>query len=276
MPTVTPGARPARGSHNPHPLDRRGAGREQRPPRRTDGCGADGVCPLVPVPQACSGRPRLAGSRPVRPVGRARLRAPLLAPPPGRLRPPARRAEALPPARVADAGTPGVRRRPGNRGDHRTPWPGNLECRRDGHRRAAPRGRVQPPRPRDHRPPDVRPLLGRRPPGGHLGRGGEPGRAPAPGQARLPLGRQPHPARRTHVDGLGRGRPGPVRRVRLEHAAASRTGTTSKRSRRPSRRRARTTARASSPSGRRSPTARRTSREARRRTVRRSGRTRCA
>ena len=41
-----------------------------------------------------------------------------------------------------------------------------------GHRRATPGGRVQPARPRDRRPPDVRHRLRRRPPGGHRLRGG--------------------------------------------------------------------------------------------------------
>ena len=48
----------------------------------------------------------------------------------------------------------------------------------------------------DHRPPDLRHLLGRRPPGGHRLRGRLAGRPPAARQAHRPLRRQPDPARR--------------------------------------------------------------------------------
>ncbi len=81
------------------------------------------------------------------------------------------------------AGTPRVRADGGRRGDHRAARPGLRQRRRHGHRRAPAGGRVQSPGPRDRRSLDVRHLLGRRPPGGHLGRGGQPRRPPAPRQA---------------------------------------------------------------------------------------------
>ena len=116
--------------------------------------------------------PRLAGPRPVRPVGRPRLDAPLLAPPPDRLRGVARRPEVVPPVGLEDAGPPRVRPHAGRRGDDRTARPGLRERRRDGDRRAPPRARVQPARPRRHRPLDLHPLLRRRSPGGHRVGGG--------------------------------------------------------------------------------------------------------
>ncbi len=79
--------------------------------------------------------------------------------------------------------------------------------------------RVQPARPRDRRSPDLCHRLRRRPPGGHRLRGGQPGRPPAPGQARRPLRRQRDPARRADGDGLLRGRPQALRRLRLAHPA---------------------------------------------------------
>ena len=69
---------------------------------------------------------------------------------------------------------------------------------------------VQPARPRDRRPPDVRHLLRRRPPGGRRVRGGAPRRPPPARQADRALRRQPHPARRADGDGVQRGRPRPA------------------------------------------------------------------
>ena len=104
-----------------------------------------------------------------------------------------------------------------------------------GHRGAPAGGRVQPPRPRHRRPLDVRHLLRRRPPGGHRVGGSQPGRPPAPGQARVPVRRQPHPARRADVDGLERGRRWPGSTPTAGTPSASPTATTSTPSRRPSR-----------------------------------------
>ena len=147
--------------------------------------------------------PGLARPRPVRAVGRARHHAPLLAPPPDRLRRLARRPEGVPPVgQRSRPGHPEYGLTPGRRGDDRTARPGLHERRRHGHRRAAPGGRVQPPGPRRSSTTGRTSSLRRRPPGGHRVGGGRPGRPPAPRQARRPLRRQPHPARRADVDGL--------------------------------------------------------------------------
>ena len=68
-------------------------------------------------------------------------------------------------------GPPGVRPHAGRRGHDRPAGPGPGQRRRHGHRGAPPRRRVQPARPRHHRPPHLRHLLRRRPPGGHHRRG---------------------------------------------------------------------------------------------------------
>ena len=114
----------------------------------------------------------------------------------------ARRAQALPPVGLEDARAPGVRPHARRRGDDRSARPGLRERRRDGDRRAPTGRRVQPRRPRDRRPLDVRDRLRRRPPGGHRLRGGIARRPPAPRQARRPVRRQQDPARRADVDGL--------------------------------------------------------------------------
>ena len=54
---------------------------------------------------------------------------------------------------------------------------------------------------------------------GHLGRGGQPGRPPSSRAAGLPVRRQPRPARRADVVGLGRGRARALRRVQVAHPA---------------------------------------------------------
>ena len=110
---------------------------------------------------------------------RPRQHAALLAPPPDRLRPLARRPQGVPPVGLAHAGPPGVRPDAGRRGDDRPARPGLRERGRHGHRRAPAGGRVQPRRARDRRPLDVRHRVRRRPPGGHRVRGLEPRRPPA-------------------------------------------------------------------------------------------------
>ncbi len=143
------------------------------------------------------------------------LDAPLLAPPPDRLRPPARRAQGLPPVGLEDAGPSRVRPDSGRRGDDRTARPGLRERGRDGDRRASPGLRVQPAGPRDRRSLDLRDLLGRRPPGGDRLGGSVARRPPPPGQAGVPLRRQQDPARRTDLVGLVGGRPEALRGLRL-------------------------------------------------------------
>ena len=82
--------------------------------------------------------------------------------------------------------------------------------------------RVQPAGASPRRSPHVRHRLRRRPAGGHRVRGGQPRRPPPAGQAGRPLRRQPHPARRADGDGLLRGRPAPLRCLRLAHPAGRR------------------------------------------------------
>ena len=116
------------------------------------------------------------------------------------------------------------------RGHHRSARPGLRQRRRHGDRGAPAGGGVRPARPPGHRPPDVRHLLRRRPPGGDRVRGREPGRAPPAGQARVPLRRQPRPARRPDQHGLGRGRARSASTPTAGTPSASTTATTSPRS----------------------------------------------
>ena len=72
---------------------------------------------------------RLAGPRPVRALRRPRLDAPLLAPPPDRLRRLARRPQGIPPVGLDHAGPPGVRTHARRRGDDRAARPGRSRTR---------------------------------------------------------------------------------------------------------------------------------------------------
>ena len=119
----------------------------------------------LPAPRADA--TRLAGSRPVRAVGRARQHAAVLAAPPDRLRRLARRPQVVPPVGQPDAGPSRVRPDARRRGDDRSARPGLRQRGRHGHRRAPAGGRVQPRRPRHRRPLDLRHRVRRRPPGGH-------------------------------------------------------------------------------------------------------------
>ena len=116
-------------------------------------------------------QPGLAQPRPVRAVGRSRVDAPVLAAPPDRLRRQPRRPQVVPPVGLDHAGPPGVRPDAGRRGDDRPARPGPRQRGRDGDRRAPARRRVQPPRPRHRRPPDLRDRPRRRPAGGRRVRG---------------------------------------------------------------------------------------------------------
>ena len=172
-------------------------------------------------------QPGLAGPRPLRAVRRPRQHAALLAPPPDRLRPLARRPQGVPPVGLAHAGPPGVR--PDARASRRRParsarasptrsaWPSPSAAWRPSSTATSTRSSTTGPTS----------SLRRRPPGGHRVRGREPRRPPAPGQAHRPVRRQPHPARRADVDGLVGGRARALRRLRLAHPAGRRTATTS-------------------------------------------------
>ncbi len=236
--------RPPRHRHDPDALDRWRPAGELGAPGRPDGRRADGLRPLDALPPPRADPPGLAGPRPLRPQRRPRQHAAVLAAPPHRLRPRARRPQAVPPVGQPDPRPPRIRPDAGRRGDHRAAGPGAGERDRDGHRRAPPRGRVQPRRPRHRRPLDLRDRLGRRPPGGDRVGGVQPRGASAARQAGRPLRRQPHPARRPDLDGVVGGRRSSASRPTAGTPAGSRTATTSRRSRRPSRPPAATTGRA--------------------------------
>ena len=136
--------RPDRDRYHPDARHRWRPAGEQRPSGRADGRRADGLRALDALPAPRAHAPRLVRSRPVRAVGRSREHAPVLAAPPDRLRPAARRAQALPAARLAHARPPRVRPDRGRRGHDRAARAGLRERGRHGHRRAAPGGRVRP------------------------------------------------------------------------------------------------------------------------------------
>ena len=112
------------------------------------------------------GRSALARPRPLRAHGRPRLHPPVRGAPPRRLRPHARRSEAVPPVGLDDARPSRARAHRRHRDDDGAARPGLRERRRDGDRPALPRRHVQPAAPRDRRLVDLRDLLGRRHDGG--------------------------------------------------------------------------------------------------------------
>ena len=124
--------------------------------------------------------------------------------------------------------------------------PGLRQRRRDGDRRAAPGGALQPARARDRGPPHVRARGRRRPDGRRRQRGGLARRAPRARPAGLLLRLEPHLPRVVDEPLLHARRRQGVRRLRLARPRRSRTATTSRRSP------ARPTRRSRSPTGRRS------------------------
>ena len=144
-------------------------------------------------------RSALVEPRPLRAVGRPRLDAALRAAPPHRLRPAARRAEAVPPVGQPDAGPPRVRVTPGVETTTGPLGPGRRQRRRHGDRRGAPGGaRSTAPATTiiDHHTYVI--CQRRRHDGRRLARGRVARRPPRARQAHLLLRRQPHHHRRRH------------------------------------------------------------------------------
>ena len=161
-------------------------------PGRADGHGARGLLPVATIPALRPAGPDLAQPRPFRPVGRARVDAPVLAAPPDRgegrqqgLRDVGRAVgaaggdQALPAAWQPLPRPPGVPLDQRRRNHHRPARAGAGQQRRHGHRRAVV-GR--PVSPAGLRGPDrlqrLRPVRRRLHHGGNLGGGGFVGRPP--------------------------------------------------------------------------------------------------
>ena len=138
---------------------------------------------------------------------------------PDGLRPDARRPQGLSPVGKPDAGPSRAAPDPGRGGHDRAARAGHRECRGHGDRGAIPRRPLQPAGPRNRQPPDVLPRGRRRSDGRHLLGGRFARRAPEARQARVSLRRQPRVARRAHVAGVHRGRPAPLRSLRLAGGA---------------------------------------------------------
>ena len=204
--------------HDPHALDGRGPAGQLGPSRDPDGARADRARPLHARHGPRAVAPGLARPRPLRPLVRPRLDAPLLGAAPHGLRRLARRHQELPPARLAVRRPPRVRARAGDRDDDRPARPGHRHRGRPRARRAHARGAAEPARPRDRRPPHVRDRLRRRPPGGRRVGGLLAGRPPRPRPPDLLLRRQPHLDRGRHRAVVLRGRAHALRGLRLARA----------------------------------------------------------
>ena len=185
--------------HDSRARDGRCAAGERRPSRHRDGARPARVSPLPRRHAAQPGRSGLAGPRPLRPFGRARLHAPVRGAPPGRLRSFARRPAAVPAVGLTDAGPSGMGPHRRDRDDHRATGPGLRERGRDGDRAALPCRSLQPAPSCSRRLVDLRDLLRRRHDGGPHPGGGVDRRPPRARPARLYLRRQPHHDRRHDV-----------------------------------------------------------------------------
>ena len=211
--------RSARDRHGSHPVDRRRPEGELRSPRGADGRGAR--WPTFSG-RASSSTRRATRAGPIAtgscsPPGTEH--APLLAASPHGLRPVARRPQVVPAVGLAHARSSRVRLDTGRRSDHRPARPGLRERGRDGDRRAPPRAKFNRP---------GRTIVDHHTYGivsdGDLMEGIAAEAASLAGHLRLgklvyPLRRQPHPARRSDVAGVDRGRGRALRRVRLARAA---------------------------------------------------------
>ncbi len=203
---------------DPHPFHGCRPAGELRPSRDADGARADRVPALHADDAPRPGPSGLARARPLRPLLRPRLDAPVLDAVPVGLRRHARPDQGLPPARVALRGSSGVRPRARRGDDHRPARPGHLDRRRHGAGRAHAGRPLQPRRAHPDRPPHLLHRLRRRPRGGDLLRGVLARRSPRAREADRLLRRQPHLDRGRHRARVLRGRRRALRGLRLARA----------------------------------------------------------
>ena len=211
--------------HDSRARDGRGAAGERRASRHRDGARAGRLSALPRRDASQPGRSVLARTRPLRPLRRPRLHAPVRGAPPLRLRRHARRPEAVPPVGLAHTRASGARPHRRHRDDDRPARTGLRERRRHRDRAAVPGRALQPPAARARRLVGLRDLLRRRHDGRRHPRGRLHRRAPGAGPARLRLRRQPHHDRRNHLAHLhDRGQGQALRGVRLARPARRRRG----------------------------------------------------
>ena len=209
--------------------DGRGAEGEFRASGTADGHGRRGDRPLREAPEVRCEHAVLAGPRPLRAVGRARVDAALRPLVPDRLQPhDDRRDQAVPPARLAHRGPSRVRARARDRDDDGAARPGARERRRHGDRRGEP---CRPLRAQGRRPPHLGHRRRRLPDGGDQPRGDRPRREAAAEPADRDVGRQRHldrrqgqPRRRHRPEGALRGRRLVGARVRRPRSGRYRPG----------------------------------------------------
>ena len=201
--------------HAALPLGRHGAAGQQRPPRAAARRRADGLRAVDALHEAPSGASALARPRSLRALGRARLGAALQPAVRDRLRPFARRHQALSPVGQQGAGAPGARPHGGRRSHDRAARPGLRQRRRHGHRRGAAGGALQPRRPPRRRPPHLGDRQRRRPDGRRRLGGRVAGRPPEARQAGLPLRQQLGDALGRHRHHVLRGPRQALRGLRL-------------------------------------------------------------
>ncbi len=221
--------------HDPHAVDRRGAGRELGPSGRADGARAARLRALESRDALRSGRSDLAQPRPLRAVERPRVDAPLVDPAPHgresgqpRVRSAraavgvARRHRALPPAGQPRTRSSGVSPRVRRGDDDGSARAGHRDQRRDGDGAEVPRRALQPAGLHRLRLRHLRNLRRRMPHGRHRRGSGVARGPPRARQPVLDLRQQSHHDRRQHAHRVHGGRRRPVPRLPVERAARGR------------------------------------------------------